>query len=858
MTSSYQLVKRLAAGGMGEVFIARRRGAGSFDKLVALKLMLPHLSEDAARRGRFLNEARLAALMHHPNIVEIFDVGELDGRPFLAMQLIEGVNLSGLRRLLVPDLMSLPLVRFVAVCLCEALSYVHTLVDRSGKPLRLVHRDVSPANLLVSAKGSVFLTDFGIARAGEGEGLTRPGEVHGKAPWVAPEQLSGQPATPASDQYSAALLLYELLCGSQPFRGTPTQPLVPRTVVKPVHALRPEVGPAMSEALTRALSLDPAQRFESMEDFSRAFVDGPVATAPQLGALVRASCSQLLPDFASLADAGEAELTPTDARRRREVGELVFDRYAIVSKLAAGGMGEVFLAQQRGLPGFEREVILKSLLPEREGDAGAVSAFLDEARVLATLNHPNLVSLYDVGTWKGTHFLAMELIRGKDLAALLRDAADEGRAVPPEVAAIIIRDAAAGLHHAHQARDSAGRPLNIIHRDISPQNIMVRLDGLTKVLDFGIARSESRQSGATAPGWIKGKLPYMAPEQLLGSELTASVDQYALGICLWELLTGRRLFQTTAENRFEVVESPRSVRPDLPEALVEVTCRMLEPDAANRFSSCEKVVRALDAWLSQAEIEGHAAVAEYLSTSRDAAAGAKLVVPTAHQLSPTRVRRESRDSLPTAGAREGVPPGPRVRRSAPGQSARELPPTRVMPRGASSPALPEVVTREEARPRKRGVVAGAVGLVVVGAITAAGVFAVRQPSARPPVEPTPAIERPATVAMVQPLAPVPIVPSHEEPSPPDAGAAPSAAVVVQKPRPTRPSVTASGALSIDTRPWSKITVDGESWGSTPIIDRPLAAGHHVVEARVEASGVVKRVEVTISPNETSKLRLDLP
>ncbi|RMH16426.1 MAG: serine/threonine protein kinase, partial [Gemmatimonadetes bacterium] len=170
-------------------------------------------------------------------------------------------------------------------------------------------------------------------------------------------------------------------------------------------------------------------------------------------------------------------------------------------------MGEVFLARQTGVA-VDRLVILKSLLPELAEQEGFVDQFLDEARVAATLNHPNIVGIYEVGLWNGQYFIAMEFIHGGDLARLQRAAAKKRVSCPYQVSARMIADAALGLDHAHHAVGMDGQPLHIVHRDISPQNIMVRGDGVTKVVDFGIAKAANRAT-RTATGMLKGKLQYM-------------------------------------------------------------------------------------------------------------------------------------------------------------------------------------------------------------------------------------------------------------------------------------------------------------------------------------------------------------
>ncbi|MBE2250136.1 MAG: serine/threonine protein kinase [Myxococcus sp.] len=284
--NGFELLRRLAAGGMGEVFIARKTGAADFEKHVALKLLLPHLTAMPESVRRFHAEARLAARMHHPNIVEIFDVGEAEGRPFIAMQLVEGVSLAQYLRsareqgLTTP----LPIVRAIALAVCEALAYAHGLKDAKGQPMKLVHRDVTPSNVLLSYTGGVQLTDFGIARVGEAG--TRVGAVQGKAAYVAPEQLTHEaPVDARADLYSTAVSLYELMTGQNPFRRDTqdeTFAAVQRGNPPPVRQARPDASPQMEAALARALAGRPDDRFPDATTFRKAFLDGPVASAPDL------------------------------------------------------------------------------------------------------------------------------------------------------------------------------------------------------------------------------------------------------------------------------------------------------------------------------------------------------------------------------------------------------------------------------------------------------------------------------------------------------------------------------------------------------------------------------------------------
>ncbi len=286
----YQLVRRISGGGMGEVYLARWR-EGAIDKEVALKLLLPDLATAADPLERFMREARLAARMHHPNIVEVFDAGELHGRPFIAMQLVDGITLEQLLES-IADPLPLPIVRLIATGLLEALDYAHTLSDERGELLRVVHRDVTPGNVLISRAGTVLLTDFGIAREGNVV-RTAPGVLRGKPAFLSPEQLRQHPVDLRTDLFSAALCLYEAATLAHPFRrATPDETLaaIERDPAADPRVHRASLTEPMATALLRALEKDPRARFGSARAFRHAFIDGPVATSPELAALVSPHC----------------------------------------------------------------------------------------------------------------------------------------------------------------------------------------------------------------------------------------------------------------------------------------------------------------------------------------------------------------------------------------------------------------------------------------------------------------------------------------------------------------------------------------------------------------------------------------
>jgi eukaryotic-like serine/threonine-protein kinase len=268
-------------------------------------------------------------------------------------------------------------------------------------------------------------------------------------------------------------------------------------------------------------------------------------------------------------------------------GSRVFGKYEVVRRIAVGGMGEIFLARQTGV--VDRLVILKSLLPQLASDGQALAQFLDEARILGSINHPNVCALFDVGEWDEQYFIAMEYINGVDISAILKFCEENKKRLPPLTSAHIVREAALGLDAAHVATDATGQALRVVHRDISPHNIMVRQDGLSKVVDFGVALAENRMQ-KTEAGMLKGKLGYMPPEQIKGAPVDPKADQFSLGVVLWEMLTQRRLF--TGENAAQVfmrilkdpIPAPSSLVPDIPKELDAIVLRMTANEPVARFA----------------------------------------------------------------------------------------------------------------------------------------------------------------------------------------------------------------------------------------------------------------------------------
>ena len=280
-----------------------------------------------------------------------------------------------------------------------------------------------------------------------------------------------------------------------------------------------------------------------------------------------------------------------------------FGRYLLVDRIGAGGMAEVFLAVMPGAEGFKRTFVVKRIQAERAQSPEFVRMFIDEARIGSLLDHPNIVQVYDFGNVDGMYFLAMEYLTGRDVSAIISRLCSLQRACPPAVAAHIAREVALGLGYAHGLAGDDGKNLNIVHRDVSPSNIMCLRSGGVKLLDFGIAKALDAYGAAaepTAHGVLKGKLAYVAPERIRGQAFDGRVDVFALGVVLWEMLVGRRLFRGKDELeslRFVLdlsVPPPSSLRRGIPEALDAVVLRALERNPDARYPSAQAMADDLE------------------------------------------------------------------------------------------------------------------------------------------------------------------------------------------------------------------------------------------------------------------------
>ena len=301
-----------------------------------------------------------------------------------------------------------------------------------------------------------------------------------------------------------------------------------------------------------------------------------------------------------------------------------FGKYTLLRKLATGGMAELFLALQKSVAGFEKLLVIKRILPAMNQDKSFIDMLLHEARIAATLTHANIVQIFDVGQVDGTYYIAMEHVHGEDLRGIVRQMRNKGVIeFPLEHAIEIMLGVTSGLAYAHERRDLDGSPLNIVHRDISPQNVVVTFSGDVKVVDFGIAKSDTKMSAAmeTQSGKLKGKVPYMSPEQARGEPIDARSDVFAVGVMLFELTTGRRLFKGQSE--FETLKlicereypRPSSVNAGYPLELENVVMKALAKDKSARYQSARELQQALEDFVRRERIPvSNVALTQYMQS----------------------------------------------------------------------------------------------------------------------------------------------------------------------------------------------------------------------------------------------------
>jgi len=501
----------------------------------------------------------------------------------------------------------------------------------------------------------------------------------------------------------------------------------------------------------------------------------------------------------------------------------VLGRYRLLSLLATGGMGEVFLARQEGPGGFSREVVVKRILRHLAQDQGFIDLFLNEARLAARLQHPNIVQVFGLEHEEDTWFIAMEYVHGRSLRAVVHEAKKKAMRIPVPVAVRLCSQALQGLHFAHELQGPAGEALGIVHRDVSPENILVAFSGVTKLVDFGIAKA---MTGATTfVGRPKGKLAYIAPELVKAdAKVDRRADLFAMGVVLHEVLTLERPPSSPATvDDLGKPRPPFVPRADLPGPLNDVLAKALASDPADRFPTALAMSEQLEAWLSAA---GHAVLPSEVNAFLVDLYG-RAVVETTPAVEPGR--RGGTDMIPVY--RGGVPPMPGEHRTEPMVSP---PPPR-----PEAPAPPRP-------PRTQAVVALVVGTLTALVVLVPTVLTLVSSGDRPPDRP------PGVAAPVPPVAPAPQPTRQFQPL--------ELSVDPAGPRPPpqlRRPVVRTGRVDVRVNPYAEVFFNGRSYGTTPIPPIEVPAGTATFTLRNSKLGVVRKVSVKVNAGTTVVLKANL-
>ncbi|MBL8922921.1 MAG: serine/threonine protein kinase [Myxococcaceae bacterium] len=505
-------------------------------------------------------------------------------------------------------------------------------------------------------------------------------------------------------------------------------------------------------------------------------------------------------------------------------------KYTLVRKLATGGMAEVFLARAEGPMGFAKKLVVKRILPHFGEDQNFINMFLSEARLAAELNHPNVVQIFDFGQAEGTYFIAMEFIDGPNLRALNKSARETVGPISLPLCARIIALAADGLGYAHDLKSSTGQPMNLVHRDISPDNVLVSRTGAVKVVDFGIAKA-STQPHLTKSGVIKGKLAYMPPEQLAREPLDRRADIFALGVVLYELACGAMPFDATSEVSIiqaimggEPLTRASVKRPDLPAPLDAIISKCLEKDVKKRYATCRELQQDLERYI--------ASTGEVVSVA-DVGKLVEHLFPEDHE-----------QTLPNV-----LPPGGlQLDKTFPSSESKERPgpPVPTQHTGVSSTHLREVPQAKSKAPLF-------VGLALAAIAVGVGAWVALKP-------PPPVVDPPRVDPKPVPLPPVALAPidAGAVELPVDAGEANVAIEVdagvavavaeVDAGAKTAPAVVRMGRIDFRIRPVGRVYLDGKLVGETPLgREIPATVGVHTIKVVEPSTNKTIEKSFTVKP-----------
>ncbi|HEY0477826.1 MAG TPA: serine/threonine-protein kinase [Kofleriaceae bacterium] len=738
----------LGEGGTGRVYLAEH---AVLKTRRAVKLLPAPLAQDALAVRRFVHEARTVAQLHHRNLIQVHDVGELaSGAWFVVLDYLHGRTLA---RLMAGHAGPMP-ADLIVHLVCQIANGLQVVHDH-----QLVHRDLTSDDVfLISREGDpyhVVLLDVGISPVTRTISANSANSTIGAIAYRSPEQLRTGRASPASDVFALGVIAYQMSTGGwfphqygesrAGYAALPATELHHRHRSAPVDPRErsPGLPAAWADLLLAAVSADPARRPASARAFALGLARAlPAAPGALSGlAIVRTHARELLEvgagagsdagsngsDAGPAADANAGGGAGLDAAATPRPGAPcdIGSRYQLGEPLGAGGMAEVFSATMIGAEGFARRVAIKRVLSGLSRTSAFAAMFVAEARIASRLAHPNIVSVLDFARdAEDRLYLVMEYVDGPDLASLLATGA-----IGPSLAIFVAVEMLRALGYAHEVElsgpaasgdggalgglgaeigdagelggRSARRARGVIHRDVSPQNLLLGYEGAVKLSDFGLARVRAA-SGHVRSDVVRGKPSYMSPEQVSGAPLDGRADLFAAGVMLWEMLADRPLFtgtakEITAQVLFKDIARPSSLRSAVPADLEAVAMTLLAYDRRDRYPTAGAAIQALLA-CADAPRDGRGELVQVLAARFRSASGA------------------SGAGAPRRGETAGSPRALRA-----GQGTVSAPP--------SAPAVAAAV--HGAAPAGDARLTAPLSLVVLGALTARAARRRRHGRARP-------------------------------------------------------------------------------------------------------------------------------
>jgi serine/threonine-protein kinase len=725
------LLKLLARGGMGDVYLAATTGIEGAERPIVVKTVRRDHIHDGSFLARFLDEARVQSQLNHPGVAQILEAStDENGEPYTIVEYVEGRSLADVRHRAVQVGLRVgwPEAVAVAIEMGQALAHVHERAGSDGTPLGIVHRDLSPQNVMVGYAGELKLIDFGTARGHNRRCHTVAGVVFAKPGYVAPEVARQQVGDGRIDIYAMGVMLWELCAGKRLLNGDAQKHLEDVAAGKfdvPLLAATRAIPEELDAIIQKLCKNDPDDRYASSAaaatDLARVLQLAPAAKTGERGVRTRISnlMRQLWPheparlraEFAKLLKGArglrrEPETPPSERSLQLAVALeksadpdcLPGTPYRLGKKIGEGASGEVFEAEHNELG---RKYAVKVLTAAHAAATDAVDRFRREARAIARLSHPNLVRLHDFGkSLDGRVFLVMELLDGKTL-----DEHAEDTTLTWQEATRYAIQATHALEAAHEA--------GLVHRDLKPHNLFLTSSGELKLLDFGVAMAladttvdaEKRQKGFA----VFGTPEYMAPEQVAGEMVDARCDIYALGCVLYELVCGSRPFEGSpvvvmGKQLRETPESPRSRSAAVPADIDAVIMKALLKSKDDRFSSAREMREAMEAALARpgkaksrvkgiAAFAGIAAIAAFGTFTfreriRETTAHHVMEKPAPTSMTTTMAANVEPVIGPPAAERE-IPPPPPVEKAAPVAEAAPAPAVTVAPPSDDVPVAEE-------------------------------------------------------------------------------------------------------------------------------------------------------------------------